>query len=1273
MMAVKRIYVEKKPEYAVQARELLAELKSYLGLDGLKNVRTLIRYDVENVSDDVFLKALSTVFSEPPVDILYEDDFPKDPDDHVFSVEYLPGQFDQRADSAEQCVCLLKETEEPVIRSATTYVLSGVLTDSDREEIHKYCINPVDSRLTDETVPDTLITVYPEPDDVAVFDGFISMSDDELKKLYDSLGLAMTFADFKHIRNYFGGSFDPSEEKRDPTVTEIRVLDTYWSDHCRHTTFLTELKNITFEDGDYSERVKAVFDEYKAGHDEIYAGRDDKCVTLMDIALLAMKQLKAQGRLDDMEVSDEINACSIIVPVEADYGQGRVTEEWLVFFKNETHNHPTEIEPFGGAATCLGGAIRDPLSGRGYVYQAMRVTGAADPTRPLSETMEGKLPQRKIVTGAASGYSSYGNQIGLATGLVDEIYHPGYAAKRLEIGAVMGAAPRKNVIRENSDPGDIIILMGGRTGRDGIGGATGSSKAHTSTSIDTCGAEVQKGNPPTERKLQRLFRRGEVSHIIKKCNDFGAGGVSVAIGELAPGLRVDLDKVPKKYAGLDGTELAISESQERMAVVVAPSDVDKMLSFAAEENLEAVAVAVVTEEPRLVLTWRGKEIVNISRAFLDTNGAHQETDVIVESPDKNNNYLNSNTYPTDTKEDCQFGELLLKRLSDLNSCSRRGLGEMFDSSIGAGTVTMPYGGKYQLTPIQTMIAKLPVSGGESDVVTMMSYGMDPYLMSWSPFHGAQYAVLESVAKIVASGGDLHRIRFTFQEYFKRMTTDAKRWGEPMAALLGAYEAQMKLGLASIGGKDSMSGTFNDIDVPPTLCSFAVDVADISDIITDEFKEAGHRIVKFEIFKDSYDLPDFEKIITQYEKITTLIRQGVIISAYALNGEGIAVSLAKMAFGNKLGVKLCKHKEPEFYFARNYGEIVAEIREEDLAKLDEAGVVYVRLGRTVAEPEISYRDESVSLETAIESWQSTLEDVFPTHSGSAGPKLRDEVYDINEKKGTVYVCRNKTAKPRVFVPVFPGTNCEYDTGAAFAKAGAEINTVVFRNRTADDIAQSVRAFREALDNSQIVMFSGGFSAGDEPDGSAKFITSVFRNPEIAEAMGRLLDDRDGLVLGICNGFQALIKLGLVPHGKIVTQEQDSPTLTVNHIGRHVSRSVYTKVMSNKSPWFMKAEAGGIYTVPASHGEGRFVASDEWINKLFEAGQVATCYVDADGRPTMDEDYNVNGSYAAIEGITSPDGRILGKMVHSERIGNGVAINLFGNQDQRIFESGVEYFK
>lgn len=1250
MSNVKRIYVEKKAPYAVRANELKEEIKSYLGMKGLDTVRELIRYDIENLTETTYKKALGIVFSEPPVDVLYEEEFEKNSDDKVFSVEYLPGQFDQRADSAEQCVKLLNEKEEPIIRSATTYVLTGEISEEEFDRIKAYCINPVDSRESNTAKPETLVVKFNEPADVITFDGFVTMEEAELNELYGSLNLAMTFKDFLHIQNYF-----KNEEKRDPSMTEIRVLDTYWSDHCRHTTFLTELKDVEFEDGYYKAPIMATYNQYTKDRAVIYKDRDDKYISLMDIALMAMKKLRADGKLEDMEVSDEINACSIIVPVEIDGKE----EEWLVFFKNETHNHPTEIEPFGGAATCLGGAIRDPLSGRGYVYQAMRVTGAADPTVSLKETLEGKLAQRKIVTGAAKGYSSYGNQIGLATGLVDEIYHPNYVAKRMEIGAVMGAAPRRNVIRENSDPGDIIILLGGRTGRDGCGGATGSSKAHTTSSIDTCGAEVQKGNAPTERKIQRLFRREEVSSIIKKCNDFGAGGVSVAIGELADGLHIFMDKVPKKYAGLDGTELSISESQERMAVVVDKKDVDKMLAFAAEENLEAVEVAVVTEEPRLVMIWRDKEIVNISRAFLDTNGAHQEAKAIVTMPSEKDNYLKQEVVVTNMKEKW------LEVLHDLNVCSKKGLVEMFDSSIGAATVAMPFGGKYQLTPIQTMIAKLPVLKGTCDTVTMMSCGFDPYLSSWSPYHGAIYAVISSVAKIVACGGDFSKIRFTFQEYFRRLGTDAKRWGEPMAALLGAYEAQMKLGLPSIGGKDSMSGTFNEIDVPPTLVSFAVDIAKGQDIITPEFKKAGSKIVKFNIAKDEYDVPVFEQIMELYAQITKLANEKVLLSAYALGCGGVIEAVSKMAFGNKLGVTLCDNVKASDYFRAEYGCIVAEVAEADLSKIT---AVYEVIGEVTDSAAFVYGDTIITMEEALSSWTETLEKVFPTKSEGDNSTLETKLFDAK----TIYTAKAKIARPKVFVPVFPGTNCEYDVTKAFERAGADVSTVVFRNLSESDITLSVKAFAEEINKAQIIMFPGGFSAGDEPDGSAKFIASVFRNEAIKEATNNLLKQRDGLVLGICNGFQALIKLGLVPYGEITDITADTPTLTTNRIGRHISKSVYTKVVTNKSPWLSKAELGGVYSIPASHGEGRFVANDEWLQKLFANGQVATQYVDVNGNPSMNEDYNPNGSYGAIEGITSPDGRVLGKMAHSERIGDGVAMNIFGNQNQLIFEAGVEYF-
>ena len=1257
---VRRVYVEKKPDFAVKAKELKHEVKHYLGI-AAEGVRVLIRYDVENVSDDTYKKALQTVFSEPPVDDIYEEEFDAK-GGKVFSVEFLPGQFDQRADSAEQCVKLLNEEEEPIIRSATTYVINGDITEDELEAIKKYCINPVDSRETGAQKPETLVQNFEEPADVAIFDGFIDMAEAQLKELYDSLNLAMTFKDFLHIQNYFKG-----EEKRNPSMTEIRVLDTYWSDHCRHTTFSTELKNVKFDEGFYQAPIKKTYEDYLNTHKEMYKGRDDKFVCLMDLALLAMKRLKAEGKLDDQEESDEINACSIVVPVEVD---GK-TEEWLVNFKNETHNHPTEIEPFGGAATCLGGAIRDPLSGRTYVYQAMRVTGAADPTVSVKDTIEGKLPQKKIVREAARGYSSYGNQIGLATGYVKEVYHPDYVAKRMEIGAVMGAAPRRAVQRLTSDPGDKIILLGGRTGRDGIGGATGSSKAHNTESTSVCGAEVQKGNAPTERKLQRLFRREEVSHIIKKCNDFGAGGVSVAIGELADGLRIELDKVPKKYAGLDGTEIAISESQERMAVVVAPQDVEQFLAYAKEENLEATEVAVVTEDPRLVLEWRGKEIVNISRAFLDTNGAHQEADVEVEMPVEADNFFKKVELPkvADAVEKGDNKAAWLAMLGDLNVCSQKGLVEMFDGSIGAGSVYMPYGGRYQLTETQSMVAKLPVLKGKCDTVTMMSYGFDPYLSSWSPYHGSVYAVLESLSRIVTAGGDYKKVRFTFQEYFRRMNEDPKRWSQPFAALLGAYDAQIGFGLPSIGGKDSMSGTFNDIDVPPTLVSFAVDVAKEQDVITPELKKAGNKLVLFTIDKNEYDLPVYEKVMALYDSIHTLIGEGKILSAYALDGKGLAAAVSKMAFGNKLGVTVEDSVSADTLFAPGFGNIVAEVSEDALAavleKVPGAAVV-----ATVNDTQnFNYKDLSISMEEALNTWTGTLERVFPTRATEDKEEVKTDVFDTKE----IYICKNKVAKPTVFIPVFPGTNCEYDSAKAFERAGANTIVKVFKNLSAADIRDSVDTFVKAINQSQIIMFPGGFSAGDEPEGSAKFFATAFRNAKMTEAVNKLLTERDGLALGICNGFQALIKLGLVPYGEIRMQTEDSPTLTYNTINRHISKMVYTKVVTNKSPWLQKATLGQTYCNPASHGEGRFVAPKEWLDKLFANGQVATQYVNEAGQPTMDEEWNVNGSYMAIEGITSPDGRVLGKMAHSERRGDHVAMNIYGEQDMKLFESGVEYFK
>ena len=1266
MSSVRRVYVEKKKAFAGKAKELRSEIVGYLGITSVSDVRMFIRYDVENVSDEVFEKACTTVFSEPPVDILYRETIDIPDGARVFSIEALPGQFDQRADSAEQCIRFIKGDENPTVRSAVTYMLIGNVSDEEVDKIINYTMNPVDSRLADGAKPETLVEKYDEPEDVKIFDGFKDMSETELEDLYKSLGLAMTFNDFKWIQKYFN-----EDEKRDPSMTEIRVLDTYWSDHCRHTTFATELKDITFGDGFYKKPIEDAYNNYLIARESVYADpakRKEKFICLMDLALMGMKKLKADGKLTDMEKSEENNACTVVVPVEVDYGQGKVTENWLVFFKNETHNHPTEIEPFGGAATCLGGAIRDPLSGRGYVYQAMRVTGAADPTVPVADTLKGKLSQKKLVRGAASGYSSYGNQIGLATGYVKEIYHPNYVAKRMEIGAVMGAAPQANVIRETSDPGDIIVLLGGRTGRDGCGGATGSSKAHNSKSLTSCGAEVQKGNAPTERKLQRLFRRPEVSKLIKKCNDFGAGGVSVAIGELADGLDINLDLVPKKYAGLDGTELAISESQERMAVVVDPKDVDQFMEYAKEENLEATKVAVVTKEPRLVLNWRGKKIVNLKRSFLDTNGAHQETTVKVNIPSKEDNYLEKIASKEVAKalESGDVKAAVKAELSDLNVCSQKGLVEMFDSSIGAGTTVMPYGGKYQLTETQAMVASLPVLGGKTDTVTMMSYGFDPYVSSWSPYHGAVYAVVESVARIVAMGGDYKNLHFTFQEYFKRMSEEPERWSDPFTALLGSFDAQMGFGIASIGGKDSMSGTFNDINVPPTLVSFAVDIAKKQDILTPEFKAAGNKLVQIKIAKDEYDLPVYEEVKKLYSLVTELIHDKAIVSAYALDSYGIVAAASRMAFGNGFGYALDGADAKEF-FANGLGDLLVEVPVDKLDKVTAIGGKVV--GSVTDDKTFTVAGVAVDSAEALNDWKNKLEKVFPTTAGDDKSEVKSDLF----KADSIYVCKNKVAKPTVFIPVFPGSNCEYDSAQAFERAGANVVTKIFRNQNEQDIFESVAEFKKAIENAQIIMFPGGFSAGDEPDGSAKFFATAFQNAEIKEAVDALLQNRDGLALGICNGFQAMIKLGLVPNGKITGQNENSATLTFNTIGRHISKMAYIKVVSNKSPWLQKANLGGVYTNPASHGEGRFVAPTEVLNELFANGQVATQYCDLEGRVTMDDEWNINGSYMAVEGITSPDGRCLGKMAHSERRGDGVAINIFGEQDLKIFESGVEYFK
>ena len=1251
MSKVKRIYVEKKKDFAARAHELRHEIRHYLNIGKVDDVRILMRYDVQDISDKTFDTACKCVFAEPPVDELYNEKVEVPEGYSIFSVEYLPGQFDQRADSALQCVRMLNENEDPVIKTATTYLIDGNLSESELQAVESLCVNPVDSRITDEELPETLVTDFDTPDDVAVLENFTTMPEKEFDELYSGLGLAMTLNDFHFIREYFA-----NEEKRNPTITEIRVLDTYWSDHCRHTTFQTELTDVKFGEGDFKEPIESTFKKYLEDRDELYKGRSDKYVCLMDMALLAAKKLKAEGKLQDQEESEEINACSIVVPVDVD---GK-DEEWLINFKNETHNHPTEIEPFGGAATCLGGAIRDPLSGRTYVYQAMRVTGAGDPTVPRSETIEGKLPQKKLVRDAAKGYSSYGNQIGLATGYVKEIYHPDYVAKRMEIGAVMGAAPRHAVMRETSRPGDIIILLGGETGRDGIGGATGSSKVHTTKSIDVCGAEVQKGNAPTERKLQRLFRREEVSRLIRKCNDFGAGGVSVAIGELAEGLKVDLDKVPKKYSGLDGTELAISESQERMAVVLGPDDVDEFMKYAAEENLKATEVAVVTKEPRLVLCWRGKEIVNISRAFLNTNGAHQESTVFVDIPSDKDNVIDKKIKVDDIKEKW------LEILSDLNECSQRGLVEMFDSSIGAASVLMPYGGKYQRTETQSMVAKVPVANGKTNTVTIMSYGFDPYLSSWSPYHGAAWAVAESIAKVVATGGDYKKIRFTFQEYFRRMTSDPEKWSQPFTALLGAYAAQIGFGLPSIGGKDSMSGTFEHIDVPPTLVSFAVDTAKTEDIISPEFKNAGNEIVLIQSAMDPDFMPDYTNEKAIFEDFNKDIKDGNIISAYVADRNGLIPAISKMAFGNKLGVKLFDSLPEDVLFSPAYGAFVCEV---PAGKGDSLKSLGLKLGKVTDDGYFTYKDAKISVDEALKAWEAPLEKVFKTGTYKDDTNVELPAYDAKDR----YICAHKIATPKVFIPVFPGTNCEYDSAKAFEAAGAKTDICVFKNLTAEDIRDSLDEFARRISDAQMIMFPGGFSAGDEPDGSAKFFATAFRNEKIWQQVTALLEERDGLILGVCNGFQALIKLGLVPFGKICGQDVDSPTLTTNTLARHISHMTYTKIISNKSPWLSNVNPGDVIVSPSSHGEGRFVAPKEFIDKLASNGQIATQYCDMDGNVTMNEEFNVNGSYMAIEGITSPDGRVFGKMAHIERRGDRVAINISGEQDMKVFKAGVNYFK
>ena len=1227
---VYRIYVEKKPGFDGEAQGLKHELVELVGIKGLKALRLLNRYDVEGIDRDLFEKAIPTVFSEPPVDVTYTE-LPTAKT--VFAVEYLPGQFDQRADSASECIQLLSQGERPSVRSARIYLLDGELSAEDLEAIKKYVINPVEAREASLDTRDTLKMEFAVPTAVETLNGFCALDDAALENFRNEKGLAMDHADIVFCQNYF------KSEQRDPTITEIRLIDTYWSDHCRHTTFGTILNDVKIDD----EVVQAAFDRYMALRAE--TGRDKKNRTLMDLATIGAKALKQRGILQNLDESEEINACTVKIKCDVD---GEL-QDWLFLFKNETHNHPTEIEPFGGAATCIGGAIRDPLSGRSYVYQAMRVTGAGDPLVPVSETLPGKLPQRKLVTTAAAGYSSYGNQIGLATGQVDEIYHPGYVAKRMEIGAVVGATPASHVRRECPAPGDVIVLLGGRTGRDGVGGATGSSKAHKLDSLEHCGAEVQKGNAPIERKLQRLFRREDACKMIKRCNDFGAGGVSVAIGELADGLYIDLNKVTKKYDGLDGTELAISESQERMAVALAPEDVDKFIAIANEENLEATPVAKVTEEKRLNMVWNGVSIVNISREFLNSNGAEKHQNVHVEK----------GTVWQPQWAGLTFSQKMKNMVGDLNVCSKKGLSERFDSTIGAATVLMPFGGAYQLTPQNAMVAKLPVDG-ETTTCSGMAWGFNPYLMSADQYKGARLAVVESVTKLVATGFRYEDAYLTFQEYFERLGTAPERWGKPLAALLGALDAQMGLGIASIGGKDSMSGSFEKLDVPPTLVSFATAIGKANKVVSTEFKKPESTVVLIRPITDpETGCPNFFSLKANYKVVEDMIEEGMVASACSVGYGGIAEALFKMGLGNHIGFKMRADLSTHQMFEPMYGSIVLEMVSDA-----PAGEI---LGETTKEYTFEACGETLDMAQLQEIWEAKLEPVYPYRK--AGPTVEPITGSLTAPAAP----KIGVAKPKVIIPVFPGTNCEYDTAKAFARAGADPEILVIRNLTPADVTASCEALVKAIDNSQIVMLPGGFSGGDEPDGSAKFIASFFRSPAVTEAVRRLLQQRDGLMLGICNGFQALIKLGLVPYGEICGQKEDSPTLTYNTIGRHISKMVYTKVVSNKSPWLQKAQLGGVYCNPASHGEGRFVANDEWLEKLFANGQVATQYVTPDGQLSVDEEWNVNGSYMNIEGITSPDGRILGKMAHSERRGDGVAINIYGEQDIKIFESGVEYFK
>ncbi len=1243
---VYRIYVEKKPGLDLEARALLKEARGLLGIANLQRVRILNRYDVENIDRELFGEAVRTVFSEPQLDIASETVQYEDEGVHAFAVEYLPGQFDQRADSAAQCIQMMSQGERPLIRSAKLYILYGPVTEEERAEIRKYVINPVEAREASLEKPETLRTEWAAPAEVPVVDGFTGLDRAGLGEMIGRLGLAMDIDDLAFCQEYF------KTAGREPTLTEIRMLDTYWSDHCRHTTFLTEIDEVRFEDPG----MRKVWEEYLAVRKA--TGREKKPVCLMDLATAAMRELKRTGRLEKLDESEEINACTVKIEVEAD---GR-KEPWLLLFKNETHNHPTEIEPFGGAATCIGGAIRDPLSGRAYVYGAMRVTGAADPTRPVSETLPGKLPQRKLVTTAAAGYSSYGNQIGLATGIVDELYHPGYAAKRMEIGAVIAAAPQENVRRERPEAGDVVILLGGGTGRDGIGGATGSSKAHNAHSVEECGAEVQKGNAPEERKLQRLFRNPEATRLIKRCNDFGAGGVSVAIGELADGLEINLNAVPKKYEGLDGTELAISESQERMAVVVAPQDAEAFLALAAEENLQAVPVARVTGEARLRMNWNGKTIVDLSREFLNSNGAPKHMDVTVPRAEA--------WEKADGAAGAGFAEALRETAGSLACCSRRGLAERFDSTIGAGTVLMPFGGKNQLTPAQAMVQKVSMEKKHTEDCSFMAWGFNPRIMEKSPYHGAYLAVVESVAKLIASGASFEDVYLTFQEYFPKPGKDPRRWGQPLAALLGAFRAQMDLGIASIGGKDSMSGSFEKLDVPPTLVSFAVTMGRTAEAMSPETKQAGHQLILLAAPRNAEGLPEVEGLKTVFRRVTELQRSGKAFAACTPGEGGVLEAVMKMSFGNGLGFRFAEGWSLAELEAYRYGDFIVEV---ECGEGPEDRV----LGEITADAALSLGGESVGLEALREIWEGRLEAVYPCEAQAAETKAETVSFEIKETERKADAAFGapavRGAAPRVLIPAFPGTNCEYDTARAFRDAGAEAVIRVIRNRSAEDIARSVAEFAEEIRRSQIVFLPGGFSGGDEPDGSAKFITAFFRNQAVAEAVTELLEKRDGLMGGICNGFQALIKLGLVPFGRITDPDEHAPTLTFNTIGRHQSRLVRTRVASCRSPWLSLSRVGEIVTVPISHGEGRFLAEAEVIRRLKENGQIATQYVDPDGRASMDIRFNPNGSAQAIEGITSPDGRVFGKMGHSERIGAGLYRNVPGDYDLRMFEAAVRYFQ